>query len=63
VENLQNPLEKYRMQMEEEQLEKLLKKFYNNELVNLVDNLDVDEQNQNCYLKYRKNNTQQEKTN
>ena len=49
--------------MEEEQLEKLLKKFYNDELVNLVDNLDVDEQNQNCYLKYRKNNTQQEKIN
>lgn len=31
------------MQMEEEQLEKLLNKFYNNELANLVENLEVDE--------------------
>ena len=29
--------------MEQEQLEKLLNKFYNNELANLVENLEVDE--------------------
>ena len=44
------------MQMEEEQLEKLLAKFYNNQLTNLVDNFDIDEENQNCYLKFKKNN-------
>ncbi len=48
--------------MEEEQLEKLLNKFYNNQLTNLVDSLDVDEENQNCYLKFKKNKAQQEKT-
>jgi hypothetical protein len=48
------------MQMEEVQLEKLLSKFYKNQLANLVDNLDIDEENQNCYLKFKKNNHEQE---
>lgn len=44
--------------MEEGQLHNMLEKFYSNNLAELVDNLDIDQDSQNCYLKFKKNVTQ-----
>ena len=55
MENLQNHLEKYRMEMSQTQVDKFLNRFYHDSVKLLVQNLDVNEQTEACYLNFNQN--------